>query len=128
MYVGSSIITTEILKRHGLKNENYKIQNIEGVMVFPREYFAPLDYTSGNLNITEKTYSIHEYGMSWLTKDEQKWHFLEQKLQNKIGKKYANRIVRILSLPQRSIYKIKKIGIKNTFKYGLKKIRRWRKK
>lgn len=119
------IITTEILKRHGLKNENYKIQNIEGVIVFPREYFAPLDYTSGNLNITEKTYSIHEYGMSWMSKDEQKWHILEQKMQKKIGKKCAHKMIRILSLPKRIINKTRKIGFKNTIKYAIKNSR-WR--
>lgn len=57
--------TTNILKRHGFKGCNC-IQKIAGVMIYPTEYFCPMDYTTGRLNLTKNSHSIHWYNASWL--------------------------------------------------------------
>ena len=44
--------TTNILKKYGLKETN-NIQKVAGITIYPKEYFCPLDYESGNLEITE---------------------------------------------------------------------------
>ncbi len=60
------IKTTNILKKHGLKNE-VGIQQIAGINIYPKEYFNPLNNNTGKLEITENTHSIHLYAMTWLS-------------------------------------------------------------
>ena len=56
--------TTEILCKHGLKDTN-QIQEVAGVMVYPKEYFCPL---RGNImNMTKNTLTIHHYAGSWIS-------------------------------------------------------------
>lgn len=57
---------TKILFSHGLKNCT-GIQNIDGITIYPKEFFNPLNSNTGELNKTENTHSIHWYSMSWLS-------------------------------------------------------------
>ena len=57
--------TTRILIESGLKN--YKgIQKVAEITIYPKEYFNPLKDSTGVLNITENTRSIHWYAKSWI--------------------------------------------------------------
>lgn len=56
---------TEILKQHGLE-ERAGIQMVDGITIYPAEYFNPLDSTTGRLMKTNNTHSIHWYSKSWL--------------------------------------------------------------
>lgn len=58
-------ITTDILVRHGLRNTP-EIQEVAGVYVYPRDYFAPKDIDTKKLTITPNTRSIHHYDGSWV--------------------------------------------------------------
>lgn len=60
--------TGEFLCKHGLKNVS-SVQHIAGVWVYPKEYFCPKDYFTGNLEITQNTYSIHWYDASWVPRE-----------------------------------------------------------
>lgn len=60
-----SVFQTEILLKKGLKLDN-SIQEIEGLTIFPAEYFAPKEFFSGKINLTENTYSIHHFDASWV--------------------------------------------------------------
>ena len=60
--------TTNILKRHGLQDIN-RIQTVAEVNIYPREYFCPIDMTTGKIEITPNTYSIHRYAGSWESKE-----------------------------------------------------------
>lgn len=71
--------TTNILIRHGF-TETVTIQNIAGVNIYPPEYFCPLDYGTGKLNMTANTKSIHWYDASWLDKRMKKRHNLSGKI------------------------------------------------
>lgn len=55
---------TNILKKHGLKDIP-GIQNIEGINIYPKEYFCPKDVDTHVLKITNNTVSIHHYDSSW---------------------------------------------------------------
>lgn len=55
---------TEILKQHGLKEEN-NFQTVAGVNIYPFDYFCPIRVTDGKLCVTEHTVSIHHYAASW---------------------------------------------------------------
>lgn len=60
--------TTDILKKHGLKDVN-EIQNVAEINIYPREYFCPIDMTTGKIEVTPNTYSIHRYAGSWESKE-----------------------------------------------------------
>lgn len=56
--------TTEELCRCGLKNIK-GIQEVEGVKIYPRIYYSPINVVSGKCTITEQTYSIHRFTSTW---------------------------------------------------------------
>ncbi|MDD3138309.1 MAG: glycosyltransferase [Lachnospiraceae bacterium] len=59
--------TTEILLKHGMKDMR-EIQKVDGIWIYPKEYFNPRNNNTGKLEITKNTKSIHWYSMSWLPK------------------------------------------------------------
>lgn len=63
-YLTVVIRTTNTLKRHGLKDIN-TIQTINGINIYPCDFFCPLDYNTNELKITDNTISIHWYDASW---------------------------------------------------------------
>lgn len=65
---GCPKLNTRALLKNGLK-QNGKKQELGGTVIYPVEYFNPLVSTTGMLNKTENTYSIHWYSMSWIP-----WH------------------------------------------------------
>lgn len=54
-----------MIKYHGMSEQNC-IQNLEDkIIIFPIEYFNPMNPSSGTISITNNTYSIHHYAASW---------------------------------------------------------------
>ena len=58
--------TTDLLVSHGLKNTS-DIQQVDGVYIYPKEYFNPLEHIN-QLHITGNTRSIHWYDGTWQPK------------------------------------------------------------
>ena len=75
-------ITIEILIRKGMRYTD-RVQQVDGIWIYPKEYFCPKDYTTGQLNITENSRSIHHYDASWLTWEQK----MEKKFWNFMGLK-----------------------------------------
>lgn len=63
-------MVTDLLIKHGLKKDGH-LQTIDGIIVYPNEYFCPMDAVTGRVNITSDTYTIHWYTMSWLPRSRQ---------------------------------------------------------
>lgn len=80
--------TSNILLQHGWKG-NGEIEEIENVYIYPPEYFCPLDYTTGKLNITDNAYSIHWYTASW----QSKYSHLKTRIQRLLGEKITQNII-----------------------------------
>ena len=55
---------TDILKKYGLQNTK-DIQVVEGITIYPNEYFCPINMETGKMEKTENTRSIHRYSASW---------------------------------------------------------------
>lgn len=89
--------TTEILKLHGLVNEN-KLQKIANVTIYPADYFCPMDSTTGILTLTDNTVSIHHYSCSWINHNTMNWylHILKNKLIALFGEKWVMKISKLL--------------------------------
>lgn len=56
---------TEVLKQRGLK-PTPGIQQVSGVTIYPAEYFCPLEDSTGRLNKTPNTCTIHWYSKTWV--------------------------------------------------------------
>jgi len=85
------IIQTATLKKYGLKLDN-TIQNINGITIFPTDYFCPMNQYTGKISITENTYSIHHYFASWVNPADQYRRELRMKYS-----KYGSFLSNILS-------------------------------
>lgn len=67
------VMITNLMMRHGLVIEN-KFQNVNGINIYPKTYFCPLDFYM-NKDFTENTYSIHYFNASWLDEKVKKEFF-----------------------------------------------------
>lgn len=67
----SPYYVTQQIERLGGRKED-KRQGLENISIYPSEYFAPMDYNTGKLQVTENTYSIHHYSTSWMTEEEKR--------------------------------------------------------
>lgn len=57
--------TTKCLREWGLQNDTGGIQQLEHITVYPKDYFCPKNFYSGLVNVTDNTYSIHQFDASW---------------------------------------------------------------
>lgn len=64
--VGCPILNTRALEKFGLK-KNGKLQELNGTVIYPVEYFNPYEWTTGRLKKTENTVSIHWYAAGWMS-------------------------------------------------------------
>ena len=58
--------TTRVLIEHGLKNVK-GIQKVADITIYPKEFFNPLQDSTGILTITDNTHSIHWYAKTWIS-------------------------------------------------------------
>lgn len=65
------IITEMTSERYHVTLDNRKQMFGEGIMLYPKEFFCPKDYTTGKITLTEHTKCIHHFSGSWHTKEEQ---------------------------------------------------------
>lgn len=63
---------TDILKLKGLRKTN-EIQQVDGIWIYPQDYFNPFNDATGVLNKTKNTRSIHWYSKTWI--DKPMWYF-----------------------------------------------------
>lgn len=75
--------TTNILKTFGWTGAE---KNIAGINIYPKEYFCPLDYETGELKLTENTYTIHHYSATWITPKQ----MLYRKIKRLLGQNFAS--------------------------------------
>lgn len=81
-------IVTDILKKHGLSRCDIPT-TIEGITIYPWDYFCPIEFLSSKLEISDNTRTIHHYSASWMS-----W---TDKLKMKKGY-YANKLRKILGI------------------------------
>lgn len=60
---------TAPLKRMGYKYSEVTTFRTNMVTVFPPEYFCPISYQTGKINITKNTISIHHFSASWISEE-----------------------------------------------------------
>lgn len=75
--IGCPHLNTAALMKFGLKQNGEK-QKVKGIVIYPTDYFNPYDDSTGILQKTENTYSIHWFAKTWMNR--------RQLLRSKISK------------------------------------------
>lgn len=93
--------TTEILLKHGLKNQNV-IQECAGVWIYPQDYFCPLHEVNHRkkLIITENTCTIHWWAASWQPKSKERIAKSKRIFMDIFGEKFTYYIIDCLRLKE----------------------------
>lgn len=105
--------TTDLLRVKGMKLTK-NVQCIEGITIYPKDYFCPMDYETGIINITNNTCSIHHFHQSWIDDIDKYVHKIYQKSKAMFGVRVGLKIGNVISLPYRVASKLKKLGLKKT--------------
>ena len=101
---------------------NNSFQKNDLFTLYPIDFFCPMNYYTGENNITNNTHSIHRYSMSWLTERDKKWHRYEQKISKILGTKLSSFLVLFCKLPGSFVIKSKELGLINAIKFYSKKL------
>ena len=83
-------ITTDYLSSKGLQNTD-EIQHCCGFIIYPKDYFCPIDYDTRELKITENTRTIHHYAESWVPRSTR----FKNALSRLFGKRFMTCLIRI---------------------------------
>ncbi len=89
--------TTQELYYRGMKpSEN--IQEVEGIWIYPADYFCPMDSTTGIITKTSRTVAIHHYDCSWMNHNSVSFrlHQMKNAFYKLIGQRNAQLINKIL--------------------------------
>ena len=75
-----------------LRNGLYNFQNI--ITIFPRDYFCPKSHTTGKIELTQNTYTIHHFARSWKSTSDR----LKRRIVHLIGVKMSHRLKLFINL------------------------------
>lgn len=98
---------TDICKKYGYVANNLQ-QNINGFVIYPKEYFSPKYYDIEKIIMTENSATIHHYESSWKTEKEAKRHKKAVFFRNTFGRKLGGKLYLATEIPS----KVKEYGFK----------------
>ena len=84
------VLTRLCLERGMVCNDSY--QEIDGLALYPREIFCPIDFDTKKLKKTRKTVTIHWFSGSWHTEEEleaMRQEKLQQRREQRSNFRYA---------------------------------------
>lgn len=67
----NSWITTRLLEKYGVDCDSKVIQKLDGITIYPADYFCAKHTHTGIITITPNTISIHHFDCSWNTEEGQ---------------------------------------------------------
>lgn len=112
--IACPILTTQLMEKYGYIAED-KMQECCGFVVYPSDYFSPIDYMNGKLLRTDRTHSIHWYNASWNEEETKEELVVARKFRRLFGIKMGDTVCGIISC-------IKKEGIINYISTRIKKL------
>lgn len=89
------IFNTNSLKKEGF--DPLKINSIDGVEIFDKEFFCGYDLNNNHYAITENTYTVHHYDSSWKSASERRKTKIKKFISKIIGKKNYEFIRKIIN-------------------------------
>lgn len=120
----TNVVTiTEICKKFGFKTNNQK-QTLKGFTIYPKDWFCPKDCFSGRVLLTENTHTIHHFSGTWYDQYTRRVMSIEKYFKGKLNGKLGTAVARTASLPFRIQRKYHELGMKETLKFAIGKIKR----
>lgn len=114
-------ITNMTVKKYGVKLNN-EYQEIENVLVlYPKDYFCPKNYSNNTINITENTVCIHHFNSSWHSADDKRRHLIYLKYFEKYGEERAKKKIRKWRMYYHAKSALKRHGILGCVKKTVQK-------
>ena len=83
---------TNMLLEKGFVQEDHYQELEEGIKIYPKEYFSPYDYINCHYNITDNSYCVHHFAVSWMSKKEQVKKGIKKQLVKILGPEKMNKI------------------------------------
>lgn len=83
--------TTDLLRKYGL-TETMELQEIEGITIYPAEYFCPINMNTGKLTKTKNSHSIHRFAGSWVDEKSKLRGFVYRNIRRFFGEKIAGKM------------------------------------
>lgn len=77
--VPNTVIITKLSLKDGLVL-NDKKQTFNGVTIYPKDFFCPMDYDDSRFNLTENTHTIHHFSASWLSPKKKVFLWIKKKV------------------------------------------------
>lgn len=106
------ITTTEYCVNRGLALDN-SFQVIDGLALYPKEYFCPKDYRTGRIELSGNSYTIHHFAGTWQGRLDKIIDGIEK---YNCDDKFRYSLSRCISLPFRVVRKIRTGGFKTAVK------------
>ena len=110
---------TRPLFQYGYHFSGETIWKGENIVIYPPEYFCPMDCDTRKLEVTENTISIHHFEASWHTKLDK----LIERIEKGEKKSKIYKIKRMISFPFRVVNKVRMLGIRQTLCFIREKMR-----
>lgn len=82
---------SEVFIKYGFKMDN-SLQVLDGVVIYPSEYFCPKNSRTLKLEVTKNTYTIHHFAGTWIS--EKTNH--RQKIKKLLGPKLCGWVVKVM--------------------------------
>lgn len=83
---------TKMLIKQGFVQENRYQELEDGIKIYPKEFFSPYDYINCYYNITENSYCVHHFAVSWMSKKEQLKKVIKKKIVRFLGPEKMNKL------------------------------------
>lgn len=80
------------------QNPLLKLENDKFIYLFPIDYFCAKEMGTGKIIATERTYAIHHFAMSWISKSDAFLPNLKRRLMSIIGVQTVNKTIDLLGL------------------------------
>ena len=78
------------------KNNVYKLQSTDDIIIFSSEYFCPIDFETKKMTVTENTIAIHWFDGTWLPVGEKVKIFLKKNIIKLFGYDFFKKIKNII--------------------------------
>lgn len=85
-----------VFEKHGIVFNN-KYQKNKYITIYPKDYFCPLDESTGELNITKNSYAMHLFNGAWVPKEQKEYTNLYKLYYNKYRKWYPVFFAKIIA-------------------------------
>lgn len=87
--------TSKVLAESGMQPVN-EIQQVEGIWIYPVDYFNPLNDLTGVVEKTNNTRSIHWYSKTWLSKSMSWRNKITRVLHRYLGVEFVHKVGNLL--------------------------------